>query len=406
MNHYSPLEYIKIDIANQYGLDKKTFRQRIAWVDSVKDLPSKVTQAESPAQYMAAVLALEDALSGQPTGHLVGLDACASGIAILGILAGCPVTSQNTGVIGQKRMDMYAECTKAMNELLEAEQLEVHASRKEVKDAQMPHFYGSKARPREIFGEDTYELAAFYMAQETVAPGACYMMREFLDSWQPYALDHSHTLPDGFHAVVPVLQKFKGKIEIDELDHTTLTYVYENNVGTEKGLAVAANMTHAVDAFLVRETVRRCHYQQEELERVQSLLCTHYAQPSHPDTKTPSMEQMAINHRFLSLRGAEFITEENVLEYSIEYRTQLYQLICETLSKPSFALLTVHDEFKCHPNYVNHMRETYMEILAELADSRVGERIIQEVRNDSDYRLEKISHDLGDQIMQGEYFLS
>jgi len=264
MNHYSPLEYIKIDIANQYGLDKKTFRQRIAWVDSVKDLPSKVTQAESPAQYMAAVLALEDALSGQPTGHLVGLDACASGIAILGILAGCPVTSQNTGVIGQKRMDMYAECTKAMNELLEAEQLEVHASRKEVKDAQMPHFYGSKARPREIFGEDTYELAAFYMAQETVAPGACYMMREFLDSWQPYALDHSHTLPDGFHAVVPVLQKFKGKIEIDELDHTTLTYVYENNVGTEKGLAVAANMTHAVDAFLVRETVRRCHYQQEE----------------------------------------------------------------------------------------------------------------------------------------------
>ena len=91
-----------------------------------------------------------------------------------------------------------------------------------------------------IFGDETDELMAFYQAQELVAPGACYMMRELLDSWQPYALEHSHTLPDGFHVRVPVLQKMKAKIEIDELDHTTLTYIYEDNIGSEFGLAVAA----------------------------------------------------------------------------------------------------------------------------------------------------------------------
>lgn len=237
MNTYTPLEYIKIDIANQYGLDKKSFRQRITWVDSIKNLRSKTDQAESPAQYLAAVLALEDALAGRPTGHLVGLDACASGITILGILTGCHTTCRNTGTIGQKRMDMYGECTKEMNHLLHGE---VEASRKEVKSAQMPHFYGSKAAPKRIFGEDTYELAAFYEAQETVAPGACYMMRELLSSWQPYATEHRHTLPDGFHAIVPVLEKMKAKIEIDELDHATVSYIYEDICGSETGLAVAA----------------------------------------------------------------------------------------------------------------------------------------------------------------------
>ena len=115
MNTYTPVEYLKIDIANQFGHDKKTFPQRIAWTNSIKDLRSKTQQAEKPAQYLAGALALEDALSGVPTGHLVGLDACASGIAILGILAGCHTTSKNTGIVGQKRMDMYHECTEEMN---------------------------------------------------------------------------------------------------------------------------------------------------------------------------------------------------------------------------------------------------------------------------------------------------
>ena len=102
------------------------------------------------------------------------------------------------------------------------------------------YFYGSKNRPKQIFGEDTEELMAFYQAQEMVAPGACKMMVELLGSWQPFALEHAFTLPDGFNAVVPVLQKMKAKLEIDELDHQSLTYIYEDNIGSERGLAVAA----------------------------------------------------------------------------------------------------------------------------------------------------------------------
>lgn len=407
MQKFSALDYIKIDIGNQYGYDKKTFPQRIAWVNSIKDLRSKMKDAEKPAQFMVAVWALEDALQGTPTGHLVGLDACASGIAILGILSGCHITSANTGVTGQKRMDMYGECTKAM--IAEMQELTADAmmdvERGDVKQSQMTHFYGSVATPRRIFGEETNELMAFYMAQEKVAPGACYMMREFLASWQPYALEHACTMPDGYQSIVPVLQKVDAKIEIDELAHTCLTYRYDANIGSETGLAVAANLTHTVDGFLVRELVRRCNYDREQLMQVSDILFTSRFSAKE-GTEIPRMEQMTINHGFLSLRGADFITDETVLEFSLDYRHELYLLIEETLNRPSFPVLTIHDEYKCHPNYVNEMREVYRDLLVELADSCVGQQIIREVRTDPTYQLEKLSTNLGSEILKSEYFLS
>ena len=404
MTNYSALDYIKIDIANAAGHDKKTFEQRIAWVNSVKDLRSKLNQAEKPAEYLAGVLALEDAYAGIPSGHLVGLDACASGVTIMGILTGCHTTSKNTGVVGKKRMDFYKVCTEAMNEMLTED---VEVSRTDAKKSTMVHYYGSKAKPKEIFGEDTDELMAFYAAQETIATGACYMMKELLDSWQPYALEHSHTLPDGFNAIVPVLQKCKTKIEIDELQHSCISFIYKDNVGSEKGLAVAANAVHGVDAFLVREVVRRCNYDRNHLTFISDLLALHCRNASITITAGyHHIEQTARNHGFISLRGVEFITRDNVLDFSLGYREELAKLIYEVLAKPRFDVLTIHDCFKCLPAYMGYLREVYMTILAELADSTVGQQIIREIRNDPSYVLEKLSDTLGDQIVKGEYWLS
>lgn len=401
MKSYSNLDYVKIDIAGAFGLDKRTFEQRIAWVDKQKDLRSKIYQAEKPAQYLAAVCALEDAIAKVPSGHMVELDAVASGISILGIIIGCEITSKNTGVIGQKRMDFYKVCTEAMNELLTTN---VEVTRKEAKEATMTSFYGSKAKPKEIFGEETDELMAFYAAQETIAPGACFMMKELLGSWQPYALSHSHTLPDGFNAIVPVLQKQKVKVEIDELSHTCISYVYEDNIGLEKGLATAANATHAVDALLVRELVRRCNYDEIQLLLVSAILKAN--ETTIGNGTLTSMEKLANAHGFLSLRGVEFIDENNVLDYSHDYRRELYGLIQEVLAKPRFDVLCIHDAYRCHPKYMGYLREVYVTILAELADSTVGQQIIREIRNDPDYVLAKLTNNLGDKIMKGNYALS
>ena len=85
---------------------------------------------------------------------------------------------------------------------------------------------------------------------------------------------------------------------------------------------------------------------------------------------------------------------------------ELLELIESILERPSFEVLTIHDSFSSHPNYLNYVRQTYVEIFAELAESNIMEEIIKQIRNDPDYRLEKLSDDLGDLIRESEYTLS
>ena len=88
MQTFTGLQYLQIDIANQMSntddpkvkLDKAQFEDRIAWVHEYEeDLEDLVDLADKPFQYLAAVMAYRDAQMGHPTGHLVGVDAAASG---------------------------------------------------------------------------------------------------------------------------------------------------------------------------------------------------------------------------------------------------------------------------------------------------------------------------------------
>lgn len=139
MQIFTGLEYIKIDIANHFGLDKELFEDRIAWVDqNIDQLESKMDEADEPILFIKATMALRDAQNGTASGHLVGFDACSSGLQIMACLIGCETTANNTGLIDPThRADMYATCTKVMNGLLEAVGITVSPARKAVKLAQM-----------------------------------------------------------------------------------------------------------------------------------------------------------------------------------------------------------------------------------------------------------------------------
>lgn len=80
MQFYTPLEYLKIDIANMWGLDKEQFETRLAWVsDNETNLEALEDKADNRYRYAAAVMAYREVQSGKPTGHRVGFDACSSG---------------------------------------------------------------------------------------------------------------------------------------------------------------------------------------------------------------------------------------------------------------------------------------------------------------------------------------
>lgn len=248
MVKFSGYEYLLIDIANQYGLDKLLFEERIKWSqDHLGELESLADSAECQPLYMKAVMALRKAQQGIPTGHLIGVDACCSGIQIMSVLSGCISGATATGLVDPNvRADAYASVTAVMNSILANNgSSAVNVTRKQAKDALMTSYYGSKAKPKEIFGEDTPELNAFYEAAFKVAPGAWELLQDLLASWTPYALQHCWKMPDGFDVKVKVMQKVEApdprcRIEVDELDHATFTYEFYENVGSKFGLSNVA----------------------------------------------------------------------------------------------------------------------------------------------------------------------
>ena len=244
MKMYSGFEYLLIDLANAYGHDKLLFDERIQWAkDNMDQLEALADQAETKPLYIKALMAIRKAQAGLPTGHMVGVDACCSGIQVMSVLTGCVEGAKSTGlIIPNHRADAYTATTAIMNEILGGALV---VSRKEAKQSLMTTMYGSKKTPKDVFGEDTPELAAFYEAAQKVAPGAWELLQDLLASWQPYALEHSWKMPDGYDVRIKVMTKKEARIEVDELDHASFTYEFYENEGQKKGLSNAANVTHS-----------------------------------------------------------------------------------------------------------------------------------------------------------------
>jgi hypothetical protein len=402
MQTFTGKEYVKIAIANAFGMDKELFQTRIDWVDnhSIEELYAKVEEADEPAIYYGALLAFEDAEAGKPSGFMVGLDACSSGIQIMGALMNCEVTCRSTGLIDPNiRADIYTDVTAVMNRKLKSLNITVAASRKDVKPALMTHFYGSTEQPKIIFGEDTPELQAFYESLYDVAPGACEAMEHLLGAWQPYATEHRWALPDGFEAVCPVVEAIDKRIEVDELNHSTFTHRFYEVVGQEKGLSIAANVIHSIDGMLVREMLRRCKYNPAILNQALGMIEAYYRDKGIMiPTNNPTKE-------FVSIRLAEMLVdgEINIEDFEDEL-PQLARIIIASLDHKPFPVVTVHDEFKCHPNYMNHLRAHYVSMFQELAHSELLSDILSQIHGKT-YHVPKFGN-VVEKIGKANYALS
>jgi hypothetical protein len=417
MQIFNGWQYLLIDLANAFGLDKLLFKERIEWAEKYvnnlhETLEDMVGQADNKPLYMKACMAIRKAQRGEPTGHLVGLDACCSGIQVMSALTGCVVGATNTGLVNPNvRADAYTICTDIMNQELGGGLV---VSRGDAKDALMTSYYGSKKVPKEIFGEDTPELSAFYQGAFKVAPGAWELLQDLLGSWQPYALEHRWKLPDGFDARVKVMQKKETRIEVDELDHATFTYEYYENEGTKAGLSNVANVVHSVDAYILRCIHRRCNYQADDVSFVQQLIQQEQgrrlihdfgAEPLLMGTQLGYYVGLYIETGMADAVILPYINATNVDQLSDEHLRELEELIDTLLVHKPFEIITVHDEFKCHPNNMNHLRQHYINVFAELADSNLLASILSQIHGKPG-TFTKLSNNLSTLIRGSNYALS
>lgn len=417
MKTFTGWEYLLIDAANHFGNDKLLFEERIKWVmENFNDLETLVDQVKPKDRplYLKAVQAIRKAQRGEPSGHLVGFDGVCSGVQIMSAITGCVAGAKATGLIDTgKRPDAYTQTTDIMNEILADQGLSVSVLRDDAKQALMTSFYGSKKTPKDIFGEDTPELNAFYQAAFTVAPGAWELLQALLASWQPWEPEHSWVLPDGFHARIKVMERKEVRIEVDELDHATFTYEFFENEGTRSGLSNAANVVHSIDALVLREMHRRCNYDVTEILISLVLVDEELARREEEGCEEDEMDaDSKINYYvghwarsgFASIVILPHINATNIRMIPTDHLQDLAAIIQSMNHKP-FPLVTVHDEFKSHPNYANHMRQHYINILSELADSVIVSDILSQIHG-TPGTFNKLSNDLSKHIRNSNYALS
>ncbi len=329
MRKFTGKEYLMIDIANQFGMDKFNWDDRLQWVDDHEPiLESYIGTADDTLLYAKAVKALRDTQLGIPTGFIMGLDATASGLQIMAALTGCYTTAANVNLVDTgKREDIYSKVANEMNTMPG-----VNVTRDLVKKPIMTTFYGSKKQPKKAFDNDEVLLEAFYTILERELPGGMEMMKDMQKCWQPNVLAHEWVMPDGHKIIARVMQAVEKKIEVDELNHATFTHRAYVNMPQEYALSLAANITHSVDGYIARELVRRAYNR-------------------------------------------------------------------------DIQVVTIHDSFWSYPNNMQVVRELYVNILAEIADSNMGQNILNQITGYTGV-LSKRSSNLGSFIRKSEYALS
>ena len=139
MRQFTAWEYLMIDVANQFGLDKKLFEERIEWAQTnIDKLEELAVHAETKPLYHKAVMAIRKVQQGKPTGHMVGLDASCSGLQLMSAMTGCWVGAEATNLVNpDARNDAYSMCTETMNQALAAQLLSVQVPRAKAKQALM-----------------------------------------------------------------------------------------------------------------------------------------------------------------------------------------------------------------------------------------------------------------------------
>ena len=415
MKKYTGYEWICVDVANQHfsGQDKLTFDKRIEWTkENLHNLELEVLNQDwkTQPQYIKAVMALRKAQQGIPTGHLVGVDATCSGAQLMSVLTNCHTGAEATGLTDpNRRADLYTDCTAEMN--LE-EGINVNIPRADTKAALMTVLYGSTRQPEIIFGKDSPEISAFYKTVSRLVPGAVRLLEVLRNSWQPMALKHSIELPDGFNAHLPVMTENEAKIEIDELNHSTFTFQWTENLGAKAGLSNCANAVHACDAFALRSVIRRCNYDQELHEwaqyRLSELIL--YRELGDEVLQTSNADVNKFIRLYQQTKIADVVViphlcDESVQALSTDHAKELLTIVESMLKHKPFPVLTVHDAFFAHCNNVNDVRIHYKNILASIAESTLLNSLLSDLYGYSCTFTPQDTQPLGDKIRESEYAL-
>lgn len=334
----SGLKYLMIDIANSFGLDKKTYAERIEFVTkrSIGELNAIIEHADSPYEYRNAVEQLANHYNGLPVEHITYLDCTNQALQLYAVLTSCKDTAYLCNISsGDVLTDAYGVLAEAMNTITGLSIFD----RSNCKKALMTTLYGKMDGESELityFIENSIEYktlitdeelaVCFQKAMRTIAPHAMRAM-DVLQSLNKAGQDvYFWTMPDGFKVKYDV--KSTQKLEIACKTKSGVKFHFDRDVqvykGSEFNRGMSPNVIHSVDGYIAREMVRRM-------------------------TKP-------------------------CIEFNRNY--------------PAF-ITTIHDAFGAHPNNAKEMTWHYTNIMCELNDSNLLRNIMSQISGSAMLSIKK-----------------
>lgn len=172
-----------------------------------------------------------------------------------------------------------------------------------------------------------------------------------------------------------------------------------------------------VDAFVLREMHRRCNYDPlvlffakdaiyQELELREQHLTSDIPIDDATSHKLKYYIELFEETKQPTAAILPFIQDGRDTQYlSDEHLVKLQRLIKSMNQHKSFPLVTVHDDFKSHPNNCNWVRHHYAYILAELSESMILDSIFSQIYG-MEVKYQKLSDNLGEAIRKSNYSLS
>jgi hypothetical protein len=405
MQTFSGMDYLRIDVASQFGLDKLTWNQRLSWFKEHEDhLEDLLSKAEEPAMYYAAVKAYRMAQRGTATGYMVSLDATASGLQVLACMTGDEEAASLCNVIhAGERADAY---TIIYNAMLATVGDTAKVSREQCKQAIMTSLYGSTAMPKQVFGEGEM-LKAFEWLMSVRAPYVWELNKIMLDAWDPTALHHTWWMPDDHYVHIKVMNTVNETVHFL---NEPFQVPHKVNTPKAKGRSLCANMTHSVDGMIVRELVRRCSFHPPTIQYVRELFdgTKQLRMPQKDPEATNDNDHMVMrlwDHYkacgYLSARILDNLTEHNAGYVDEEPIMDLIQ----SLPKKPFSIMPIHDCFRVHPNYGDDLRRQYIYQLHLLTKSTMLNYLLSQMMGK---KLDIIQPNLNmaEKVLETEFALS
>lgn len=396
-------QYLMMDIANHFGLDKEDWDVRLAWTfNHLHNLEHMLGQADSPAQYFAAVQAWRQVEQGEATGYAIALDATASGMQILACLTGDRRAAQLCNVVNVgRRVDAYTEVYQYM--LAKVGQ-QGRVTRDMVKQAVMTSLYNSEAIPKKVFGTGPL-LNQFHGTMEEECPAVWELNKYYKAIWDSERLTYSWTLPDNFHVHVKVMDYVTEQVLFAGEHFDVVT---KHHAPTAEGRSLSANTTHSIDGMIVREIGRRCNYSVKQVAKVTNLMhdITLWNCPDLEPTDEQTLLLLQLLERYeasgyLSARILDCIHDDNAHLVPV---ADVRDLLASLPAKP-FEVFSIHDCFRCPPNYGNDLRHQYRLQLHLIAKSRMLSDLLSQLLG-HECNIAPLDPTLADDILNSDYCLS